>query len=70
MRQFCFLRPYLGIETASCRMLVPEGKDGYGWKLEKIGPTFSSFSAMTAKIAKKLLRFIVLPDKIYFVYFS
>ena len=29
-----------------------DGKDGYGFKLEKIGPTFPSFSAMTAKITK------------------
>ena len=31
-------------------------KDGYGLKLKKNGPTFSSFNGMAAKITTKLLR--------------
>ena len=32
-----------------------DGKDGDGLKLEKVGPTFSSFNAMPAKITKQIL---------------
>ena len=38
-------------------------KDGHGLRIEKIGPTFSSFNVMPAKITKKSLR-IVLPGEI------
>ena len=32
-----------------------DGKHGHGLKLEKAGPLFSSFNAMPAKIAQKIL---------------
>ena len=32
-----------------------DGKDGHGLKLEKVGPTLSSFNAMAAKIDHKIL---------------
>ena len=38
-----------------------------GLKLEKIGPTFSSF--IPAKIAKKLL-WLMLPDEICLIFYS
>jgi len=40
------------------------GKDENGFKLEKIGPIFSSFDAMFLKITKKLL-WLALSDKIH-----
>ena len=48
-----------------------DGKDGYGLKLEKAGPTFSlSFNAMRAKITKKYYSYCTLmkflPD-VFFV---
>ena len=48
-----------------------DGKDGYGLKLEKAGPTFSlSFKAMRAKITKKCYSYCTLmkflPD-VFFV---
>ena len=41
-----------------------DGKDGHGLKLEKFEPTFSSFSAIPAKIIKRILSWLVLPDAI------
>ena len=40
MAQFCYLRPYLGIENVFCRLLL------------RIG-TYSSFYAISAKITEK-----------------
>ena len=34
------------------RKIATDGKDGNGLKLEKIGPIFSSFDAMSPKIPK------------------
>ena len=39
--QFCYLRQRYIVTT--------DGKDGHGLKLEKVGPTFSSFNSMPAK---------------------
>ena len=33
-----------------------DGEDGHGFKLEKVGPTFSSFNGMPAKITETFLR--------------
>ena len=33
----------------------PDGKDGHGLKLEKVGPTFSCFNAMPVKIIRKII---------------
>ena len=44
-----------------------EGKDGNGLKLEKIGPIFSSFDAMSSKITQKIIMVIALPDKIQLI---
>ena len=49
MVQFCCLRLYLGIETVSCRSFTTDGRDGHELKLEKDGPTFSSFNANASK---------------------
>ena len=32
-----------------------EGKDVHGFKLEKVGPTFSGFNAITAKMTLKII---------------
>ena len=32
-----------------------EGKNVHGLKLEKVGPTFSSFNAITAKMTSKII---------------
>ena len=38
---------HLGIEMIFCRLLQrTDGKGGHGFKLEKVGPTFSSFNVM------------------------
>ena len=37
MDQFCYLRPYLGTETVSCRLLQ---QNGHGLTLDKIGQCF------------------------------
>ena len=50
MVQFCYFRLYLGIETFILLSVAKDGKDGHGMSCE---PTFSSFSAMPAKIIKK-----------------
>ena len=42
-----------------------DGKDGHGLKLEKFGPTFSSFEAMAAKITRNVFS-LVLSD-LYFL---
>ena len=39
-----------------------QGIEGHGLKLEKIGPTFSSFSAMPAEITKTIM--VSAPDEI------
>ena len=44
--------------------VAADDKDGNGLKLEKIGPIFSSFDAVSSKIAKKLL-WLAVPDKIH-----
>ena len=36
-------------------LLLLDGKDGNGLKAEKIGPTFSSFSALSAKNDLKIV---------------
>ena len=41
--------------------ITADGKDGHGLKLEKVGPPFSSFNAVAAKLTKKLF-WVVLPD--------
>ena len=33
--------------------MATDGKGGHGLKLEKVGPTFSSFHAIPAKMIKK-----------------
>ena len=35
--------------------VATDGKDGNGLKLEKIGPIFSSFDAMSPKITTKII---------------
>ena len=45
--QSCYLRLYLGIETASCRLLQRVAR--WAW----IGPTFSSLTTMCTKIPPK-----------------
>ena len=47
--------------------VATDGKDEHGWKLEKIGATFSSFDVMPAKIIKKNIMIGALPDKICFI---
>ena len=32
-----------------------EGKNVHGLKLEKVGPTFSTFNAITAKVTSKII---------------
>ena len=52
--EFCYLRPYLGIETVSS--VEKGGKDGHRLKLEKTGQLFSIFNAQySAKIAKNVM---------------
>ena len=34
--------------------VAADGKDGYGFKLDKVRPVLSSFNDVTAKITKKL----------------
>ena len=46
MVHFCYLRPYLGIESVSCCRLQWDGKGGHGLKRRAVGPTFSRFNAM------------------------
>ena len=43
-----------------------DGMDGQSVKLEKIGPTFSSFNVMPQKVTKILL-WSLLPNKICFM---
>ena len=62
MVQFCYFRLYLGIETFILLSVAKDGKDGHGLSCE---PTFSSFSAMSAKIIEKILSWLVLPDAIF-----
>ena len=38
----------------SLASVAADGKDGYGFKLDKVGPILSSFNDVTAKITKKL----------------
>ena len=45
-----------------------DGKNGHGLELEKARPLFSSCNAIPAKITQKIL-WLVLPDKIWFVFF-
>ena len=52
MIQFCYLRPYLGIETASCRMLAQTARMDMDWNLKKLGQLFQVFNALTTKITK------------------
>ena len=61
MVQFCYLRLYSGIETFPRRLLPTNGNDGNGMKLENVGTTLSSFTALPAKISGKLL-WPVLPE--------
>ena len=73
MVQCCFLRIYLAIETVSCcLLLLSDGKDGHGLKLEKIGSTFSlSFNTMLANITKKIILYwLLLPDGICLIIVS
>ena len=51
MVQFCHLRPYLDIETVSCRLLQRMGKDEHRLKLEKVG----FLMLCLKKIAKKII---------------
>ena len=46
--------------------VATDGVDGQSLKLEKIGPTFSSFNVMPQKVTKILL-WSVLPNKICFM---
>ena len=55
MVQFCYLRPYLGFGTVSCRLLL---------RIARID--MDCFHAMPAEIAKKLLQ-LVLPDDSYLI---
>ena len=52
MIQFCYLRPYLGIETASCRMLAQTARMDMDWNLKKLGQLFQVFNALTTNITK------------------
>ena len=36
-----------------------EGKNVHGLKLENVGPTFSSFNAITAKVTSKIILVVV-----------
>ena len=36
-----------------------EGKNVHGLELEKVGPTFSSFNAITAKMTSKIILVVV-----------
>ena len=51
-----------GLKGLNCFLssIATDGKDGLGLKLEKVGPTFSSFNAVAAKLTKKLF-WVVLP---------
>ena len=50
MLQFC----YLGIETLSyCLLQQMARMEAESLKLEKVGPTFSSFNAVPSKLTKK-----------------
>ena len=46
----CYLILYLGSDTVSFRLLKTDGTDKHGLK---VGPIFSIFKAMPAKITKK-----------------
>ena len=52
-----------GLKGLNCFLpsIATDGKDGLGLKLEKVGPTFSSFNPVAAKLPKKLF-WVVLPD--------
>ena len=41
-----------------------DGKDGHELKLEKVGPTFSSFSQICRQKSPKKKLWLVLPDEI------
>ena len=43
-----------------------DAKDGHGLKLEKVGPTFSHFNVMPAKITK-IISGLLLPYEISFI---
>ena len=51
-----------GLKGLNCFLpsIATDGKDGLGLKLKKVGPTFSSFNAVAAKLTKKLF-WVVLP---------
>lgn len=66
MIQFCYLRLYLGIETVSCRCFATDGMDGHELKLEKDGPTFSSFNANASKKEKKTPKTFTLQEHLVF----
>ena len=48
MAQFCYRRLFLW-------SLATDGKDGHELKLEKVGPTFTSFNAMPAETRKNII---------------
>ena len=54
---FCLtVRAYFNTQKYGlfCSLVVTDGKDENGFKLEKIGPTFSKFKAMPAKITQNI----------------
>ena len=51
-RLSCYLILYLGSDTVSFRLLKTDGPDKYGLK---VGPMFSIFQAMPAKITMKTI---------------
>ena len=58
-RLSCYLILYLGSDTDSFRLLKTDGTDKHGLK---VGPIFSIYTAMPAKMTKKI--WLVLPSEI------
>ena len=59
MMQICYLRPYIGTETACC-VTKDAGKDENGLKFEKVGPFFfSSFHDMPEIFQKVIIMITV-----------
>ena len=59
MAMFFYFILYLGIETVFCRLLLRMAFDGHGLKLQKVGPSFSNFNALPAKITRKIIMVLV-----------
>ena len=50
-----FIKTISGHRNCFLSSVAADGKDGDGLKLEKIGPFFSSFDAVSSQITKKIV---------------